>query len=147
MKVSLYCKSVIDFHAKLGAYCAIFINEYGSKVERKRFNKQVITPTHADCAAYAAAIHIMGTYELADHVTELDIVTDSGKVKDMIEIHKADKHCEPAMMFWRDEARKLFPKLETVTVTKYDRLKEQVTLNLCLANAKAELHKIQQLIK
>ncbi len=153
MKVIVYAKSAMDLNAKLGAYAYYFRAETGEEFRYKHiFQKPLQTMTQADCNAFVNALHKLATFMIAPEITELMIITDSGKVQALLETYKAEKHCEAAAQIWREKIKPIFQKLENVVIKKMDNKvlsndKDSLIMQMCMAWAYGELKNNQEILK
>lgn len=120
--VIVFARSSVDLFTKEGAYAYILMNKESKEVFSlsSGFKKPVKTMAQSDCAAAVNALHKLGTMEAAGVITEIEVVTDSSVVKDLIEVYKFQKHCEDIAGCWRNTKGK-FPLLKKVTVIKSDK--------------------------
>lgn len=145
MKVQVYVKSAIDLQTKQGAYAFCFI-AMGQKVEsKKRFQKIINTLTLGDCAAYINALYYLGCETIAPEITEIEVITDSGKVEAILTTYKADKNCVDVANYWREKGKPKFTALQSFTVKKVSAKvvgKEPYNylLQHCMAMAQGELN-------
>lgn len=117
MVVTVYAKSAVDLTEKLGAYAYMLSVPGEEDKKAKPFKTKVATLTSADCSAYVNALYFLSCYVAKDHVTEIIIVTDSGKVVDLLETFKAEKHCEGMATYWH-ELKLQFKALQKMTFVK-----------------------------
>ena len=117
--VLVFAKAAVDMFTKEGAYAYTLMDKSTREAYSvsSGFKKPIKTLAQADCAATVNALHKLSTMEAAGVLTELEIVTDSSVVKDLIEVYKFQKHCEDIVGMWR-ELKTKFPLLTKVTVVK-----------------------------
>jgi len=144
MKVKIYAKSAVDLHAKLGAYALFFdgLNETFKKAAR--FKGKVQTLTQADCAAFTNAMYFLSSMACATELTEIEVITDSGKVVAFLEVYKAEKYCQDLADNWRTCSRPIFVNLQRLTFRKLSYKPQagdpdSLRLADCFARAKGEL--------
>lgn len=117
MKVKVYCKSAVDLTTKMGTYAYSFVAPEEQVKKAHPFKKKIATLTSADCAAFVNALHFLAGMNCVGQITELEIVTDSGKVRDLLDVFKAEKHCDEMARYWRETLRPVFEKAK-ITVKK-----------------------------
>ena len=120
--IKVYAKSAVDLGGvNLGAYSFAFVDVNGERfVQHRAFKYKMKTLAQADCAAYVNALAIMLTMVCSQEVEQLEIITDSGVVVDLLETYKAQKHCEPIALHW-NKIKPTFPLLQKVTFKKISR--------------------------
>lgn len=137
MKVKVYCKTAVDLTTKMGTYAYAFIAPGEEFKAAHQFKKKIATMTSADCAAYVNALHFLCGMQGIELITEIEIVTDSGKVRDLLDIFKAEKHCEEIARYWRDQIRPLLQKAK-ITIKKIANKDASTTDGFILRNV--DLH-------
>jgi ribonuclease HI len=150
MVVTVYAKAAVDLSEKTGAYAYMLSTEGEEDKKARPFKKKVNTWASADCSAFLNALYFLSRYVAKDHVTEIIIVTDSGKVVDLLETFKYEKGCEGMATYWH-ELKAKFKSLEKMTFVKiksgYSGNRNGTILINLNAMAKAELHKVKELVK
>jgi ribonuclease HI len=152
MQIRIYAKAGVCLHAKFGAYSFIMDDLSRHRTGAQRFKKPIRTLTQADCMAYVNALHILSQTAAAEEVQTLEIYTDSGKVIDLLEIYKAEKHCEEVARWWREQVRPHFKNLKQLKFQKIGSKPlagnaHSFKLSQCEAKANGILKEMKELIK
>lgn len=138
----------MDLSAKYGAYCATFVTMNDSYVKVARFKNRVATLTAADCMAAVNALHILSNNINFEYITDVILVTDSGKVEKMLTVYKAEKHCEQAAERWRKDIQPRYAN-KNFTIRKSKAAagtNDGYALITCENAAANELKKFKQLL-
>lgn len=121
MKVKVFAKTEVDLTAKVGVW-AYTLYDYRNQVSNaKPFKNGIKTMTHADCMAFVNALAVLAQTENGQSMETLEIVTDSAKVKKLIEEGVGEKHCEQAAKYWWEVLKPSFPRLKYINIIKSDR--------------------------
>lgn len=121
-KVRVYAKSRVDITAGIGVYAYLLDDMHTQISNAAPFKHMPIkTMAQADCAAYVNALSILSQHAVAPEVTELEIITDSGVVYDLLDTFKAQKHCEEIARWWREKVKPVFVGLKELKIVKIDR--------------------------
>ena len=131
MKVKVYAKSRVDISAAIGA-CAYILDDMAVQISNAAPFKHmpIKTMAQADCAAYVNALSILSQHAVAPEVTELEIITDSGVVYDLLDTYKAQKHCEEIARWWREKVKPVFVGIKEIKIIKIDRHIKFIKFNL-----------------
>lgn len=115
IKVKVYAKAAMDFHSMIATYAYSFLSPAtGERFTRvKLFKTTLKTLAQADCAAYGNALYILSGMAGAEHITEIECITDSHVVVDMLTVYKSQKHCEDICRNWREATR---PSFKAMTI-------------------------------
>lgn len=149
----VYAKSAMCLHSKVGAYAYIIDDLRAQRTGHDKFKSKIRTLTQADCAAFVNALSILSRTAAAEDVTILEVYTDSGKVAELLEVSKAEKHCEDIARFWFMQVKPAFKNLKEIRIKKLERDKvvpgeaNYYKLNKCATWAQGIVNQEKELVK
>lgn len=120
-KVKVFAKTEVDLRAKVGVWAYTLYDYRHQMTGSRTFKNGIKTMTHADCMAFVNALDVLAKTVQAQTMETLEVVTDSSKVKKLIEEGIGEKHCEEAAKYWWEVLKPSFPCLKYVNIIKSDR--------------------------
>ena len=135
----------------MGCFAFCFVSGNERSLSGKPFSKSCATLAQADCKAYVNALNEFIRTFGCSQATELEIISDSGVVIDMLKTYKSQKHCEELTRYWRE---KILPALPATCVVIFKKVnaKESGTvdheyLTRCRLMAESKLQEQKDLLK
>ena len=116
--IKVFAKAGVDLREKVGTYSCI-LDDF--KVQRDithPFKKPIKTLTQADCMAYVNALFHLSLTAAAVEVQDIEIFTDSGKVGELFQAGKAEKHCKYILAYWINKIKPVFVNLQQIKIVK-----------------------------
>ena len=153
MNYKVYAKASVNLTTKRGAYGYQLVDGDGNVLANaKPFKTLIKTLAQSDCQAFVNALYILASTPAADNAENIEVITDSQVVIDLLEVFKSQKHCDVIAQTWREKIKPAFKVLQAIKYTKVGRVplagdRHTFTLQRCEVAANYQLGNLEDLVK